>query len=236
MQAPLPRSIAPNLHTLLERMRHATFTQGARVIALTAPHADAGNSLIAGLFARRLHETGLNVLLVDASLPPDSGMPAGQWAPGDGSATSRLVREAEAPDRLWISIHPDDAGRFNDPERLRGMFEKDLAAYDAIIVDCAPARIGSGAAIEAMALAAVSGATLVIGKANRTFGHERDAALGLLAECRAPLAGFVVNDIIAPSLGAEIAREVRRFRRFHPRLADRLAAWAESVPLFNLPA
>ncbi len=49
-------------------------------------------------------------------------------------------------------------------------------------------------------------------------------------------AGFVINDLIAPSLGAEIAREVRRFRRFRPRLADRLAAWAESLPLFNLPA
>lgn len=236
MTAPLPTGITANLHTLLERMRHATFTQGARIIALTAPHANAGNSLIAGLFARRLHETGLKVLLVDASLPPDPRIRPGQWQPGDGQASALVAAEPDGPDRLWITIHPDDAGRFNDPARLRGMFETELAAYDAIIVDCAASRIGSGAAIEAMTIAAISGATLLIGKANRTFGHERDAALGLLAECRAPVAGFVVNDLIAPSLGAEIAREVRRFRRFHPRWADRLAAWAETLPLFNLPA
>jgi hypothetical protein len=229
-------AIAPNLHTLLERMRHATYTQGARIIALTAPHANAGNSLIAGLFAQRLHETGLKVLLVDASLPPDPRTPPGRWQPGDGQTADRVAREAEGPDRLWVTIHPDDASRFNDPVRIRAMFETDLAAYDAIIVDCAASRIGSGAAIEAMTIAAISGASLVIGKANRTFGHERDAALTLLAECRAPLAGFVINDLIAPSLGAEIAREVRRFRRFRPRWADRLAAWAESLPLFNLPA
>lgn len=228
--------ITAHLHTLLERMRHATFTQGARVIALTAPHANAGNSLIAALFARRLHETGLNVLLVDASLPPDPRTAPGRWAPGDGTGPALVSRETEGPDRLWIAIHPDDAGRFNDPARLRTLFDTELAAYDAVIVDCAPARIGSGAAIEAMTIAAISGATLVIGKANRTFGHERDSALALLAECRAPLAGFVINDTIAPSLGAEIAREVRRFRRFHPRWADRLAGWAETLPLFNLPA
>ncbi len=96
-----------------------------------------------------------------------------------------MAAEEDGPDRLWITIHPDDAGRFNDPVRIRAMFETDLAAYDAIIVDCAASRIGSVAAIEAMTIAAISGATLVIGKANRTFGHERDAALALLGECRA---------------------------------------------------
>ena len=50
MTKPGSGGLAAHLHTLLERMRHATFTQGARVIALTAPHANAGNSLIAALF------------------------------------------------------------------------------------------------------------------------------------------------------------------------------------------
>ncbi len=53
-----PSRIDPRLHTMLERLRNASFTRGARVIAFTAPHPDAGTSLVAAMFAQRLHETG----------------------------------------------------------------------------------------------------------------------------------------------------------------------------------
>lgn len=226
----------PRLHTMLERMRNATYTRGARVVAFTAPHADAGTSLMAALYAQRLHETGLKVLLVDASLAPDTRASEASWTPGDGGAAALAVARPDGPDHLWIMVNPQDAGRFNDPSRLRAMFSEDLRDYDAVIVDCAPSEIGSGAAIEAMTIAAIADATLIVGKANRTLGHERDAALALLAECKAEIAGIVVNDIIAPRLGAEIAREAMRFQRVLPHLSRAVARWAAGVSLFDLPA
>lgn len=228
--------IDPRLHTMLERMRNATFTRGAKVIAFTAPHANAGTTLMAALFARRLYETGLKVLLIDASLAPDPRMPEASWAPGDGGASEMVANRSDGPDQLWILVNPQDAGRFNDPARLRVMFREDFLSYDAVIVDCAPSEIGSGAAIEAMTIAAIADATLIVGKANRTLGHERDAALALLAECKADIAGVVVNDIIAPSFGAELAREAMRFKRFFPRFSRWMARWASNVQLFDIPA
>lgn len=226
----------PHLNTLLERLRNATFTRGARLIAFTAAHPDAGTTLIASLFANRLHEAGLRILLMDASLAADPRVPSAAWEPGDGSAADMVARREDGPDQLWIAVNPDDAGRFNDPVRLRTMFEADLAQYDAIIVDCAPTQVGTGAAIEAMTIAAIAGATILVGKANRTLGFERDNALMLLTECQASLAGVIVNDQQAPSFGAELAREARRFERFLPRLSRRLQRWALSVPLFDIPA
>lgn len=233
----LPASLSdPRLNTLLERLRNATFTRGARVVAFTAPHADAGTSLLAAMFAQRLHEAGLRVLLLDASLAVDPRASGGNWAPGDGSARDMVAPGLEEPDRLWIAVHPDDAGRFNDPARLRRMFEEDLAHFDAIIVDCAPCEVGSGAAVEAMTIAAIAGATVLVGKANRTLGHERDGAMLLLRECRAQMAGIIINDVIAPRLGAEFARKARIFQRYVPRLVQRFSRWAEDLPLLDLPA
>ena len=228
--------VDPRLNTMLERVRNATFTRGARVVAFTAPHADAGTTLIATLFAQRLFEAGLKILLIDASMAPDPNAPAANWQPGDGAAAQMIATRTDGPDQLWIVVNPDDAGRFNDPGRLRAMFEQDLRHYDAIIIDCAPTIVGSGTTIEAMTIAAIAGATLLVGKANRTLGHEREAALLLLAECKADIAGILINDVIAPSLGAEIAREARRFRRFFPKLSSKIARWAEGVALFDIPA
>lgn len=227
--------IDPRLHTMLERLRNASFTRGARVIAFTAPHPDAGTSLVAAMFAQRLHETGLKVLLVDASLGLSPRAPSSQWAPGDGQAGRMVASRPGAPDQLWVSAHPDDAGRFNDPERLKTMLVEDLAEYDAIIVDCAPAEIGSGSAIEAMTIAAIAGTTLIVSKANSTLGAEWEAALRLLSECGAQLAGIVINDFDAPPFGAEIAREARRFERFLPRISRAIQNWAQRVALFNAP-
>jgi tyrosine-protein kinase Etk/Wzc len=230
-----PSRIDPRLHTMLERLRHVSYTRGARVIAFTAPHSDAGTSVVAAMFAQRLHETGLKVLLIDASLGLSPRAPSALWAPGDGQAGQMVASRANAPDQLWISVHPDDAGRFNDPSRLKTMMTHDLAHYDAIIVDCAPAEIGSGSAIEAMTIAAIAGATVLVSKANRTLRAEWAAALRLLSECGAQLAGIVVNDIDAPSFGAEIAREARRFERFLPRLSRGIQSWAQQVALFDAP-
>lgn len=228
--------IDPRLHTMLERIRNATFTRGAKVIAFTAAHCDAGTTLMASLYARRLHEAGLKVLLIDASLRPSLLATEAGWAPGDGRAANMVATRVDGPDQLWILVNPQDAGRFNDPARLRAMFSDDLSHYDAVIVDCAPCEIGAGAAVEAMTIAAIADATLLVGKANRTLGHERDAALALLAECKAEIAGVVINDIIAPRFGAEIAREAMRFERFMPRLSRWIARWAVGVTLFDIPA
>lgn len=229
-------STDPRLSTLLERLRNATFTRGARVIAFTAPHADAGTSLLANLFARRLFETGLRVLLIDASLSGDRAAAPAAWQPGDGTAASMVARFPDAPDHLWLAVHPDDTGRFNDPRRLQSMFDTDLVEYDAILVDCAPVGVGAGAAVEAMTIAAIAGATLLVGKANRTLGHERDAAQQLLRECGARLTGIVVNEIEAQSLGAEIARELRRLRRFAPVWVSRLGRRVEAMASLSVPA
>lgn len=225
----------PHLHTMLERLRNASFTRGARVISFTGPHPDAGTSLVATIFAQRLHETGLKVLLVDASLSLTPQASSGMWEPGDGQTPGMIATRPGAPDQLWICVHPDDAGRFNDPARLRAMVNDELAAYDAIVIDCAPAEIGSGSAIEAMTIAAIAGATVLVCKANRTMRAEWDAALRLLTECGAQLVGTIINDFDAPPFGSEIAREARRFERFAPRISRAIQNWAQNVALFDVP-
>lgn len=236
MSATVASRSDPRLNTILERMRNASVTRGARVIAFTAPHPDAGTTLIAGIFARRLHEAGLKVLLIDASLPMEPLALAAGWEPGDGQAARMIASRPNGPDQLWIMVNPDDAGRFNDPQRIRAMMKVDLAHYDAILVDCAPVEIGSGAAIEAMTIAAIAGATMLVVKANRTTGAERDGARMLLAECKADISGLLVNDVVAPRFGAELAREALRAERFFPRLTRRIARWAQNVTLFDVPA
>lgn len=224
------------LNTLLERVRSVTVAKGARVIAFTAPHEDAGTSLVASLFAKRLHETGVRTLLIDASLAASIDFGRHCWEPGDGSLLSSVQADPGGPDRLWLLIHPHDTGRFNDTQRLQCFFQKELLDYAVVVVDCRPAVAGSGGAVEASSIAEFADATVLVGKANVTLEHQNEAALGLLLQSNAKIAGVVINDELAPRFGAEISREAKRLEHIFPRLTRRISRWALSTAVLDVPA
>jgi Mrp family chromosome partitioning ATPase len=232
--------MAPNsdrwLNTLLERTRSVTTGKGARVIAYTSAHSDAGTTTMARLFAQRLHQAGMRTLFIDASLATDRQFPSQSWEPGDRSLLESIQRFEDAADHLLILVNDNDTGRFNDVERLKRFFQQELADYSAIVIDCRPVCAGSGGAIEATSIVELADATILVGKANCTLAHQQDTALALLAQTRAKVAGIVINDVVSPRLGEEISRETKRLEHRFPRLMRRISRWALSTAALDVPA
>jgi Mrp family chromosome partitioning ATPase len=172
------------------------------------------------------------VLLIEASsaVAPAS-TPA--FPPGDGSAGQHVVSDPAGFDRLCLVPPPQARSRFNDAEAIRAMMRDDLARYAAIVADL-PTIVGaSPAGLSPSVAAGAFDTVILVAMTGRTAPRVLTNAVKSLAEARSSLAGIVANDLMAPTLGREIAREARRFGCISPMWAARVARWSRRSSLLS---
>lgn len=210
----------------------ATFERGVRTLAIAAPHCNAGVSAIAARLAETSQLAGRSTLLISL---------------GDVAAKTAVPASRSRPDALAFDIAPVACGYhrasvpidtqaraiLSSTERVRALLSERCSAYECVILDLPPLVESSPCAINAAAAAAACDGALLVGLTSRTRGADLIAARSLLDMAGAKLAGVVMNDLAAPTLGAEIAREMARIERFAPRVARWGARKALASPILN---
>lgn len=205
----------------IDRICVATLERSVRVVAVVAPHAKAGVSSLAVGLADASHLSGRSTLLFDLS--------SGSASKGSFSVETDKRRF----DRARIALDPKTRRMFSSTEHVRALLAGDLASYATIILDLPPVLDQTGQSINAAAAAAASDSVLLVALTGRTRRDDLAAARGLLDLAGASGAGVVMNDLAAPSVGAEIAREMARIERFVPTFARWGARKALASPLLN---
>jgi protein-tyrosine kinase len=223
----------------LDTIYRQTVGKGARTICVTAANAGEGVSSLALALAHLAAAAGLETVLVDVNLPRPSasgalGLKRARWSPGDGSARSAIA----CAERVGLGVLPAPTGTdplaFRDPDKLRRVFEEDLADYDLIVVDASPVNSTPGTAIPAEAVAAACQATLIVVLTGVTSEHAVRTAKERLAAAGATIFGAVFNDRFNPCLADELCREVDRIARFAPGLAGWLRRRILGSTILNL--
>lgn len=224
VQVATPVEINPSSPGMEATFQHVV-GQGARIIGLTGVDHDNGVSTIARALARRGCAGGQRVLLVDASFASCSQTtvaPPSVTAEGFHTVDLRPTVEVAMPMR--------------DLARLRRTLHDWLKSYDLIVVDMAPPLPDPKYPLPAVVLAKACDATLLVCLTGRVTQGDLELASGALRNAGAPLAGVIVNHREQPTLGAEMAREAERLRRFAPGLVARLQKQVGKSKFLNVHA
>ena len=225
-----------NFASQVERLHHATFGQGARIVGLTAPYPASGVSLVAELLAERCALGGAPTLLCDLSQRKADPSVYAHWEPGDGSAGQFARADRLGFDRLTPQPDQTNRFRFNDGAKLRVMFEHDLSRYTNIVVDLAALDAPRWGGIDAAVASTSCDSIMLVCHIGSLTRPALTAFADTLRKAGAPLVGIIANDQSSPTLGQEVAREARRFRRFAPGLLDYVARKAETSIWLAVPA
>jgi hypothetical protein len=160
-------------------------------------------------------------------------VPESVWRPGEGGAGQSITRDPRGFDRLVARFSPDARYLFNNVERLRRALGEDLAHYQAIIVDMPPVPANDVERVNGAAASAACDAVLLVCMSGRVSRNELNDCMDALANAQAKILGTILNDMQNPTLGAELAREARKMRRFFPRMANWLERKANSSVFLN---
>lgn len=194
----------------IELVHFATFGQGARVTAIVGVERDCGASSLAEALATRSALGGAKTLLLDVSVSE----PAHQTPDGGALVDLAAVRDNRAFDRVTLRPEGREMFVFRDATSFRRLLDDDFSRYDSIVVDTAP-LLGSQIQPLPGRLAIVGADSVVlVCLAAQITKRSLSESMRAIEEGRANLAGVVVNRRDQPSLGAELAREMRRVRRF----------------------
>lgn len=218
--------------TGIDRVAMATLERGIRTLAVVAPHRCAGVSAIAARLAEASQFSGRSTLLISL---------------GDVATKAAAPSSRNRPDALAFEVAPAACGYhhttvsldaparavLSSTARLRALLDERCTAYEAVILDLPPLVASSPLTINAAAAAASCDGVLLVALTSRTRGADLNTARSLLDLGGAKLAGVIMNDLAAPTLGAEIAREMARIERFAPRVARWGARKALASPILN---
>ena len=123
-----------------------------------------------------------------------------------------------------------------DIARLKKILHDDFKNFDIVIIDTPPAHDVNGHALPATIVANACDIVLLLCvTANVTRSLIEEACANLRA-VNAPLSGVIINRREQPTLGAEIAREARRFKRYFPKASAKLERSALASVLLNVHA
>jgi Mrp family chromosome partitioning ATPase len=229
MEFPMADSWSP----MMERIVFAMTQRDHRVVGISSPQPASGVSSVCERLAAITALTGMRTVLVDMTSRAEDVIPASVWRPGLGNAGQSITHDADGFDRLTARFTKQDRFKFNNVEHLRQAFAEDLAAYETVIVDTAPVPTSDLEQINgAAALAACDGAILLC-MSGRVSRAEVLAAQEAMVNTQVSLLGMVLNEMENPTVGAELAREARRLRRYAPGLSHWLERKALSSALLN---
>ena len=211
----------------------ATVKRGKRVVGVTSPQTSSGVTSLCEQLAVITTLSGMRTLVLDLTGQAEDAVPASVWQPGLGNAGQSITRDPAGFDHLVARFTKQDRYRFYGVEQLRHAFADDLAFYEVIIVDIPPVPANNVKYINGAAAAAACDGAILLCMSGRVSRSELVDAQEALANTQVGLLGVVLNEMENPTVGAEIAREARRFRRFCPGLARWLERMALASSLLN---
>lgn len=175
-----------------------------QVLVVTSAAAGEGKSSTSLGLALTLAEVGSRVLLIEADLRrPSIAVQTGlEGAVGlttvlVGDATLGDATQAWGHERLHVlpsGPKPPDPARLLTSNRLRSLFELARSSYDLIIVDSPPVLAVS----DALWLAAVSDASILVVRAEKSRRDRIRKALAAMDGTPAPVLGIVLNNAALP--------------------------------------
>lgn len=216
----------------IESIHQFVNARSARIIGLIGVDHDSGVTSAAEALATRYARGGKRALLIDASGLASSSPQAGDEQIEASSSTD----DPNGYSRASLRPSADELLQMRDIARLKKILRVAFQAYDIIIIDTPPARDVNGHALPATIVAKACDAVLLVcltANVTRTLIEE---ACANLRAVDAPLAGVVLNRREQPTLGAEIAREARRFRKWLPKTSEKLELRALSSTILNIHA
>ncbi len=158
------------------------------------------------------------------------------WCNLDGTECGLPPAPTDWPEGLdRITANPTGALRatFNNVDQMRKLFQEELAAYRAVIVDL-PAILGDHKnRINPLATAAACDGVYVLCMAGVVDRDTLGTSVKLLRQSSVNVLGVVVNDAVNPSLGFEMAREARRLQRIAPSISRWLERKALAARFLN---
>lgn len=216
----------------IEAIHQFASAQSARTIGLIGVDHDSGVTSAAEALATRYARGRKRTLLLDATgLASASPQPSNEEI-----AASSPVSDAMGFSRVSLRPCVDELLPMRDIARLKKILQNDFQHYDVIIIDTPPAHDINGHALPATIIAnACDTVLLVCVTANVTRTLIEEACANLRA-VNAPLAGVIVNRREQPTLGAEIAREARRFQKRFPITSAKLERSALASVILNVHA
>ena len=208
----------------IECLYQATFGEGRRAVAVIGVVPGVGATTAASALASRCALGGRRTLLLDAS-----GEIGTSSTPPEGTPHARAEY-----DRVVVLPSANDIFKYRSPEFLRQLINDVHGDYQCVVVDGAPAIERDVDAIPGRLIARSVDAVLLVCIGGGTTSEIARNALESLSS--ASVRGIVINGRDQPTVGAEIAREAMRLRRFLPGIARRIAARAERSRFLNVHA
>ena len=200
-----------NYRLIRTNIQHSLTGRSPRTILITSPEMSDGKTLTAVNLAVTMAQAGQRTLLIGADMrKPNAHKLLGiDRSPGLAEMLEGAVdEEAFSPERLATGIarlHFLAAGCSEIPppellgsKRMREVFDRLLAQYDTVIVDAPPVL----AATDALLLAQLCEATIVVVTAERTSPSTLEAVRGMLEGVGVEVAGTVLNRFAGRADGA----------------------------------
>lgn len=183
--------------TLVRNLRGPLVVLGAK--------GGEGSSTLALLLAERTAEQGKTVILVDMNLRDRMlshwlGLGDGNWELPKGAKAKKTGWEALQPmpghDNLRLLAaprHPETLSKLGEAGGLPVLFDMLTEMADVVIVDGSPLAAVNRGNVDAVAVAAASARTVLLGQAGVTTRPELKRATDSLLLVGAPLLGVVLN-------------------------------------------
>jgi Mrp family chromosome partitioning ATPase len=208
----------------VQKLLLTTIGNGEKVVAVTAAQPQSGVTTLCRALAAASAASGIRTLLLDLARPVASGHIVPPWLPGFMNVRHAISLDPLGFDLLTAVTTVKTRELFNTPAALRAILRGELTEYDAIVVDIAPLRPVVPRAVDALCAAASCDSVFLLFVANRDTRQQVIEAREALTQAGVQLAGVIVNDMENPSLGAELARQALRWKRFAPRWTAAAAA------------
>lgn len=217
----------------VESVYLATFGQGARVVGITSVRGGSGVSVLAAALAER-SQRQTRTLFVGLS-DPTAAVPAQAtvWQPTDEDVVEYAVTDSRGFDALVALPNPEQSFAFRNAIAMRGMFDRLLDTYGAIVVDLAAVEPRERVAVPVTTIASACESVVVVCLAGRDTRSALNRAATALRQANAPLQGVVINDRYNQTIADEMIDGASRYQKFAPGLVERLISVIQRARLLN---
>lgn len=193
--------IAEAQRALAANLRFADVDNDLGVLLLTSPSSGDGKSSVALGLALALAESGKKVLLIDADLrrPAVARLTRLEGAVGMTTVVlgetsledARMTWGLPGLDLLTSGEIPPNPGRLLSTGRLKSLITEARESYDLVILDSPPVL----AVTDALWLAPLADAVIVIARAGRTTRRALSRAISAIRSSRRDVVGVVLNGL-----------------------------------------
>ncbi|WP_127088793.1 hypothetical protein [Aquabacter cavernae] len=217
----------------VESVYLATFGQGARVVGITSVRGGSGVSVLSAALAER-SQRQTRTLFIGLS-DPTAAVPAQatKWLPTDEDVEDNVVTDPRGFDALIAVPSPEQSFAFRNAAAIRGMLDRLLEIYGAIVVDMAAVEPRERVAVPVTTVASACESVVVVCLAGRDTRSAVNRAATALRQANASLQGIVINDRYNQTVGDELVDGVGRFHKFAPGLVERFIGFVQRTRFLN---